>query len=381
MSIYLDHAATTPIDPRVKEAMDPYLIDAFGNPSSIHTYGRDVRAAIDAARETIARSIHATDPSEIVFTSGGTEADNMALRGVMVEARSSGKKHLITSQIEHHAILDTCEYLEKLGFEITYVPVDSSGLVHLQDIQNAIRPDTALISIMFGNNEIGTLQPVREIGELARERGILFHVDAVQALGLEEMDVSDLQVDLMSISAHKICGPKGIGALYVHKKVKMMPQMFGGYQERRRRAGTENVPGIIGFAKAVALRIQERERYREHLKQLRRELFRALKVKQIDFVQNGHGEQSLLHIVNLSFPGIDSETLLMNLDIAGIAVSSGSACTSGTIHKSHVIEALQVGEERVDSAIRFSFGQSNTIKEILYVVDILRDTIQRLSKT
>ncbi|SDY30665.1 cysteine desulfurase family protein [Thermoactinomyces sp. DSM 45892] len=381
MSIYLDHAATTPIDPRVKEAMDPYLVDAFGNPSSIHTYGRDVRAAIDVARETIARSIHAADPSEIVFTSGGTEADNMALRGVMVEARSSGKKHLITSQIEHHAILDTCEYLEKLGFEVTYVPVDSFGRVYLQDIQNAIRPDTALISIMFGNNEIGTLQPIREIGEFAREREILFHVDAVQSLGLEEINVGDLPIDLMSISAHKIYGPKGIGALYVHKKVKMMPQMFGGYQERKRRAGTENVPGIIGFAKAVELRMQERERYREHLKQLRDELFRDLKVKQIDFVQNGHAEQSLLHIVNLSFPGIDSETLLMNLDIAGIAVSSGSACTSGTIHKSHVIEALQVGEERADSAIRFSFGQSNTIKEISYVVNILRDTIQRLSRT
>ncbi|TCP62092.1 cysteine desulfurase family protein [Baia soyae] len=380
MSIYLDHAATTPIDPRVKEAMDPYLEFAFGNPSSIHAYGRDVRAAIDVARETMAHSIHA-DPSEIVFTSGGTEADNMALRGVMVEARSSGKKHLITSQIEHHAILDTCEYLEKLGFEVTYVPVDDSGRVHLQDIQNAIRPDTALISIMVGNNEIGTLQPIREIGGLARERGILFHVDAVQALGLEEINVRDLPIDLMSISAHKIYGPKGIGALYVHKKVKMMPQMFGGYQERKRRAGTENVPGIIGFAKAVELRMQERERYREHLEKLRTELFRALKEKQIDFVQNGHADQSLLHIVNLSFPGIDSETLLMNLDIAGIAVSSGSACTSGTIRKSHVIQALHVGEERVDSAIRFSFGQSNTTEEISYVVDILTNTIQRLSKT
>lgn len=378
MSIYLDHAATTPIDPRVREAMLPYLEDAFGNPSSIHQYGRSVRAAIDVARETVASAIHA-DPSEIVFTSGGTEADNLALRGVMVDARESGKKHLITSQIEHHAILDTCKYLEKLGFEVTYLPVNDWGQVNPTDVQKAIRPDTALVSIMYGNNEIGTLQPIHEIGKLARSEGVLFHTDAVQCLGVENIDVRDLSVDLMSISAHKIYGPKGIGALYVHKKVKMMPQMFGGYQERKKRAGTENVLGIIGFAKAVELRMQEREGYRDHLQQLRKHLLRKLEEKKVDFIQNGHPEKTLPHIINLSFPGINSETLLMNLDMSGIAVASGSACTSGTISVSHVIRALDVDQERAESAIRFSFGQSNTTEEITRVVDILSNTIQRLT--
>lgn len=378
MSIYLDHAATTPIDPRVREAMLPYLEDAFGNPSSIHQYGRSVRAAIDVARETVASAIHA-DPSEIVFTSGGTEADNLALRGVMVDARESGKKHLITSQIEHHAILDTCKYLEKLGFEVTYLPVNDWGQVNPTDVQKAIRPDTALVSIMYGNNEIGTLQPIHEIGKLARSEGVLFHTDAVQCLGVENIDVRDLSVDLMSISAHKIYGPKGIGALYVHKKVKMMPQMFGGYQERKKRAGTENVLGIIGFAKAVELRMQEREGYHDHLQQLRKHLLRKLEEKKVDFIQNGHPEKTLPHIINLSFPGINSETLLMNLDMSGIAVASGSACTSGTISVSHVIRALDVDQERAESAIRFSFGQSNTTEEITRVVDILSNTIQRLT--
>lgn len=378
MSIYLDHAATTPIDPRVREAILPYLEDAFGNPSSIHQYGRSVRAAIDVARETVASAIHA-DPSEIVFTSGGTEADNLALRGVMVDARESGKKHLITSQIEHHAILDTCKYLEKLGFEVTYLPVNDWGQVNPTDVQKAIRPDTALVSIMYGNNEIGTLQPIHEIGKLARSEGVLFHTDAVQCLGVENIDVRDLSVDLMSISAHKIYGPKGIGALYVHKKVKMMPQMFGGYQERKKRAGTENVLGIIGFAKAVELRMQEREGYRDHLQQLRKHLLRKLEEKKVDFIQNGHPEKTLPHIINLSFPGINSETLLMNLDMSGIAVASGSACTSGTISVSHVIRALDVDQERAESAIRFSFGQSNTTEEITRVVDILSNTIQRLT--
>lgn len=378
MSIYLDHAATTPIDPRVKESMLPYLEAAFGNPSSIHQYGRPIRAAIDLARETVAKAIHA-EPSEIVFTSGGTEADNLALRGVMVEARESEKKHLITSQVEHHAILDTCKYLEKLGFEVTYLPVDQWGQVSPDDVQNAIRPDTALISIMYGNNEIGTLQPIQEIGELARRAGVLFHTDAVQALGVENMDVRDLPVDLMSISAHKIYGPKGIGALYVHKKVKMMPQMFGGYQERKKRAGTENVIGVVGFAKAVDLRMEERGGYRNHLEQLRSHLLRKLEEKKVHFVQNGHPEKTLLHIMNLSFPGIDSETLLMNMDMAGIAVASGSACTSGTISVSHVIRALQVDPERAKSAIRFSFGQSNSAEEVNRVVDVLANTIQRLT--
>lgn len=377
MSIYLDHAATTPIDPRVKEAMLPYLENLFGNPSSIHQYGRPIRAAIDQARETVAEAIKA-EPSEIIFTSGGTEADNLALRGIMIQARDQGKKHLITSQVEHHAVLDTCHYLEKLGFEVTYLPVDSYGRVEVSDVQSAIRPDTALISIMFGNNEIGTMQPIHEIGILARTKGILFHTDAVQAFGVEELDVNQLPVDLMSLSSHKIYGPKGIGALYVNKKVQLMPQMFGGYQERRRRAGTENVIGIVGFAKAVELMMDQRLDIRSYLLHLRESLLHEWNRRNVPFVLHGHPEQFLPHILNVSFAGTDSETLLMNYDMEGIAVASGSACTSGTISVSHVIKALHIDDSLAKSAIRFSFGKENTVEQMAQVAETTSQLIKRL---
>lgn len=377
MPIYLDHAATTPIDPRVKEEILPFLSESFGNPSSIHQYGRVVRQAIDTARQRIADAIDAKR-QEIIFTSGGTEADNTALLGVMAQQRAEGKNHLITTSIEHHAILDACHYLEKMGIEVTYLPVDSTGRISLQDIQNALRPETALVSIMYGNNEVGTIQPVAEIGQLLKERGILFHIDAVQAFGVEKIDVRELPVDLMSLSSHKIYGPKGAGALYVRQNVLFHPRMFGGTQERKKRPGTENVIGIVGFGKAAMLAEQERERERAHLLALRKAFLQAMENQNIDYVINGNQDHFLPHILNVSFLGMETETLLMNLDLEGIACASGSACTSGTLDVSHVIKAMGLSEEVSKSAIRFSFGRGNTLEEIEKTVETISRLIDRL---
>lgn len=379
MAIYLDHAATTPIHPLVKEAMLPYLGEAFGNPSSMHQYGRDVRVAIDQARDQVARALGA-DAGQLVFTSGGTEADNMALLGVAAAYAETGKKHLITTQIEHHAVLDACRYLERIGFEVTYLPVDHTGLIDLEQLRQAIRDDTALISIMMANNEIGTVQPIEQIGELARERGVLFHTDAVQAFGSLEIDVKRLPVDLISVSGHKINGPKGIGALYLGKNVKFIPRTFGGSQERRRRPGTENVMGIIGFAKAVELSQASREQHMADMRVLRQAFVEELNRQPIEFVVNGHPTKSLPHILNVSFPGTDSETLLMNFDLAGIACASGSACTSGTLEVSHVLQSMHLSEERTRSAIRFSFGRGNTVDEIKRAAEMVASIVHRLQR-
>lgn len=377
MAIYLDHAATTPVDPKVKEAMLPFLMEEFGNPSSIHFFGRKVRQAIDQARDQIARALSA-DPSQIVFTSGGTEADNLAVIGVAEAQREKGKKHVITSQIEHHAVLDACKHLEKRGFEVTYLPVDRYGMISVDELRKAIRKDTALISIMYGNNEVGTIQPIAQIGELAREHGILFHTDAVQAFGTEELNVQTLPVDLVTISSHKINGPKGVGALYIGKQVRLFPRQFGGNQERRRRAGTENVPGIVGFAKAVELALARKEQVRKHLLMLKETFVNALKEQGIEFVINGHPVHSLPHICNVSFPGTDSETLLMNLDLEQIACSSGSACTSGTLTISHVVKAMTDDLSIARSAIRFSFGKENTREEVIYAAQKVGEIVKRL---
>ncbi|MFD1423058.1 cysteine desulfurase family protein [Laceyella tengchongensis] len=379
MAIYLDHAATTPIHPLVKEAMLPYLEEAFGNPSSMHQYGRDVRVAIDQARDQVARALGA-DAGQLVFTSGGTEADNMALLGVAAAYAETGKKHLITTQIEHHAVLDACRYLERIGFEVTYLPVDHTGLIDLEQLRQAIRDDTALISIMMANNEIGTVQPIEQIGELARERGVLFHTDAVQAFGSLEIDVKRLPVDLISVSGHKINGPKGIGALYLGKNVKFIPRTFGGSQERRRRPGTENVMGIIGFAKAVELSQASREQHMADMRVLRQAFVDELNRQPIEFVVNGHPTKSLPHILNVSFPGTDSETLLMNFDLAGIACASGSACTSGTLEVSHVLQSMHLSEERTRSAIRFSFGRGNTVDEVKRAAEMVASIVHRLQR-
>jgi cysteine desulfurase len=345
----------------------------------MHQYGRDVRVAIDQARDQVARALGA-DAGQLVFTSGGTEADNMALLGVAAAYAETGKKHLITTQIEHHAVLDACRYLERIGFEVTYLPVDHTGLIDLEQLRQAIRDDTTLISIMMANNEIGTVQPIEQIGELARERGVLFHTDAVQAFGSLEIDVKRLPVDLISVSGHKINGPKGIGALYLGKNVKFIPRTFGGSQERRRRPGTENVMGIIGFAKAVELSQASREQHMADMRVLRQAFVEELNRQPIEFVVNGHPTKSLPHILNVSFPGTDSETMLMNFDLAGIACASGSACTSGTLEVSHVLQSMHLSEERTRSAIRFSFGRGNTVDEIKRAAEMVASIVHRLQR-
>jgi cysteine desulfurase len=376
MLIYFDHAATTPLDSEVRDAMLPYLEGAYGNPSSIHAFGRQTRAAVDTARSQVARVIGA-DPSQIVFTSGGTEADNLALIGIM-HVQSAEKRHLITTQVEHHAILDACKYLERFGYEVTYVPVDQYGMVQVEDVRAAIRPDTALISILHGNNEVGTIQPIEEIGAMAKQHRILFHVDAVQSFGSEPLDVSKLPVDLVTLSSHKIYGPKGVGALYIGNGVKILPRALGGAQERRKRAGTENVLGIVGFGKAAELVEKHHTARRDHLVHLKQTFIEELQARSLDIVVNGHKAMSLPHIANISFPGIDTETLLIQLDMEGIAAASGSACTSGTLSVSHVLKAMQLPAAVTNSAIRFSFGKDNKIQEIKAATAKIEEVVRRL---
>lgn len=362
MAVYLDHAATTPVHPDVREAMLPFLGSEFGNPSSIHRFGRDVRAAIDEARDAVATGLN-TEAKRIVFTSGGTEADNLAVIGTAVANRDKGQ-HVITTAVEHHAVLEACHYLEEIGFNLTYVPVDETGRVHVETIKEAITDETTLISVMFGNNEVGTVQPIAEIGRLAREHGIIFHTDAVQAFGVVPIDVSALPVDLLSVSAHKINGPKGVGALYVRQDVPFTPRLFGGSQERKRRPGTENVPGIVGFGKAVEIVQNGLENKGKTLFNLRQAMVDVWEASGIEFVINGNTHSCLPHILNVSFIGVDTESMLMNLDLEGVACSSGSACTAGSLEVSHVLKAMQLPEDVTSSAVRFSFGLGNTVEEV-----------------
>ena len=362
MAVYLDHAATTPVHPDVREAMLPFLGSEFGNPSSIHRFGRDVRAAIDEARDAVATGLN-TEAKRIVFTSGGTEADNLAVIGAAVANRDKGQ-HVITTAVEHLAVLEACHYLEEIGFNLTYVPVDETGRVQVETIKEAITDETTLISVMFGNNEVGTVQPIAEIGRLAREHGILFHTDAVQAFGVVPIDVSALPVDLLSVSAHKINGPKGVGALYVRQDVPFTPRLFGGSQERKRRPGTENVPGIVGFGKAVEIVQNGLENKGKTLFNLRQAMVDVWEASGIEFVINGNTHSCLPHILNVSFIGVDTESMLMNLDLEGVACSSGSACTAGSLEVSHVLKAMQLPEDVTSSAVRFSFGLGNTVEEV-----------------
>lgn len=379
--IYFDHAATTPVHPEVVEAMLPYWKSSFGNASSTHLAGREARAGLNQARDYIAGYLGCS-PSELMFTAGGTESDNTALFGVAEAYRERGK-HIITTQIEHHAVLHACERLERMGYEVTYLPVDQSGQICLSELEAAIRPDTILLSVMYGNNEVGTIQPVEAIGQLARSRGILFHTDAVQALGHVDMDLRSLPVDLMSFSAHKLNGPKGVGALYIGKHVRLSPLLYGGTQERKRRAGTENTAGIAGFAKALQLFAQDRYESQQNLEKLRQGLIHELerRIGEHAFVVNGHREMRLPHILNISFPGISTETMLMNLDLAGIAAASGSACTSGSLEVSHVLKAMKLSDEITKSAIRFSFGRSNHLEQIVYVARHIETISGRLRNT
>lgn len=377
--IYLDHAATTPMHPRVIEKMLEVMNNSFGNPSSIHSFGREARHQIDLARESLARSIGAKE-NEIIFTSGGTESDNMALFGVAESYQHKGK-HIITTQIEHHAVLHACERLEKIGYEVTYLPVDETGMISIADLQAALRDDTILVSIMYGNNEVGTIQPINEIGAILKDHQAIFHTDAVQAYGIVTFDVNESGIDLLSVTAHKINGPKGTGFLYVRDSVKLVPRSFGGEQERKRRAGTENVASIVGFQEAVKIAIEQREAKRKLYQGFKEIFIQRLTEQGVEFYLNGFLEKSLPHVLNLSFPGTNVEAMLVNLDLAGIAVSSGSACTAGSIEPSHVLVAMYGKEsDRLVNSIRFSFGFSTTEDEINKAAEETARIVLRLKK-
>lgn len=362
-SIYVDHAATSPTHLEVVNAMLPYFYENFGNPSSIHQYGRKTRQAIDAARDFLAKSIGAEE-NEIIFTSGGTEADNLAVIGSALANKEKGQ-HIITTSIEHHALLNTCQSLKKQSFEVTYLPVDKSGKISLVDLENAIREDTILVSIMYGNNEVGTIQPIKQIGKLLSEKKIAFHTDAVQAYGIEEIDVGEMYIDFLSVSAHKINGPKGIGFLYANSKQPLQPYLFGGEQERKRRAGTENLAGIVGMKQAAKIAINNRGTKRAEFLAFRKRILTIFDEHQLEYKINGDESLFLPHILNVSFQGVNVESLLVNLDLAGIAASSGSACTAGSIEPSHVLAAMFPNDQaRITSSVRFSFGLGNTPEDI-----------------
>ncbi|MEK4386526.1 cysteine desulfurase family protein [Solibacillus sp. FSL W7-1464] len=354
-TIYLDHAATSPIAPEVIDVMARAMTEESGNASSIHTVGRSARKALDDSRASLAAKVNAK-PSEIIFTSGGTEADNMAIFGTAYARQKEGK-HIITTAIEHHAVLHACEKLEKEGFTVTYLPVDQTGRISAEQVKEALRDDTILVTIMYGNNEVGTIQPIAEIGAILKEHTATFHTDAVQAFGLEKMDVEALHVDLLSVTAHKINGPKGIGFLYAKTGVKLTNILFGGSQEKKRRAGTENVPAIIAFAKAAELAGQSAQQRIGQYNGFKNILIEQFQQADTDFHLNGHQTSVLPHILNVTFPGTDVESFLINLDMAGVLVSSGSACTAGSIDPSHVLVAMYgQNAPELRSSIRFSFG-------------------------
>lgn len=376
--IYLDHAATTPLDGRVFEKMSPYFMDVYGNANSQHSFGRDAQKAVDQARDQIARLIGAK-PGEIYFTSGGTESDNWALKGV-VKAHKNKGNHVIISKIEHAAMLSTARELEKDGVEVSYIDVDEQGFIDLDQLKKAIRPTTVLISCMYANNEIGTIEPIEEIVKIAKEHGILVHTDAVQAMGAIDINVSALGVDLLSFSAHKFNGPKGIGALYIKNGIPMDRLISGGHQERTRRGGTTNVPGVVGFAEALRLTKENMQKDNEYVASLRDRFVQRV-TAEIPFVKlNGARDMAkrLPSNADFSFEYIEGESILFSLDMDGIAVSSGSACSSGSLEPSHVLLAIGLSEEIAHGTIRFSFGKENTVEEVDYVVDTLKATIRRL---
>jgi cysteine desulfurase len=381
--VYLDNSATTPIDERVVAAMLPFLTEKFGNASSIHFFGQEARAAVDKARHQVAELVNAR-PNEIVFTSGGTEANNLAIRGLL-EANEKYGRHVVTSQIEHSAVKEVCLDLEKRGIEVTYLPVYEDGIVRVEDVREAIREDTILISVMTANNEIGTIQPVAEIGRLVRElraggKKIWFHTDAVQAVGKIPVDVEEIGCDLLSLSAHKINAPKGVGALYARRGVRLHAQNIGGHQERERRGGTENVPFIVAFGAACELAKRNLPENAARLADLRRKLEDGVAEKISDIVFNGHRENRLPNVSNISFRFIEGEGLLINLDMQGVAVSTGSACSSGSLEPSPVIRALGRNDELARGAIRFSFGAENTLEDVEYVLEMLPRAVESLRR-
>lgn len=375
-TIYLDNNATTKTDEEVVKAMIPYMSENYGNPSSIYRIGRENRRAVEDAREEVAKILKC-DPSEIYFTSGGSESDNMAIKGI---AHSNIKKgnHIITSKIEHPAVLETCKQLEKEGFEITYVNVDENGVIDLEELKNSIKATTILITMMFANNEIGTIEPIQQIGEIARQNNIIFHTDAVQAIGNIDIDVKKLNIDSLSLSAHKFYGPKGVGALYIKKGIQFEKIIDGGHQERNKRAGTENVAGIVGLGKAIKLAYENLDEKNERIRSLRDYYVEQVK-KRIPYIKiNGDIERRLPGNSNISFRFIEGEGLLLNLDLKGICASSGSACTSGSLDPSHVLLAIGLPHEIAHGSLRISIGKDNTKEEIDYVVDSLVEIVNKL---
>lgn len=375
-TIYLDNSATTKTDEDVIKTMLPYLQENYGNPSSIYKIGRENRKAIEEAREKVAKELNC-EPNEIYFTAGGSESDNTAIRGIAYSYKGKGN-HIITSKIEHPAVLETCKQLEKEGFEVTYIGVDEKGIIKIEELKEAIKPTTTLITIMFANNEIGTIQPIKEIGKIAKENNVIFHTDAVQAVGIIKIDVKELNIDALSLSAHKFYGPKGIGALYVKKGIKFDKFIKGGHQERNKRAGTENVAGIVGLGKAIELAYQNLEEHNKTIKELRDYYIEQIKEK-IPYIKiNGDIEKRLPGNSNISFQFIEGEGLLLNLDLKGICASSGSACTSGSLDPSHVLLAIGLPHEIAHGSLRVSIGKYNTKEEIDYVIDNLVEIVERL---
>jgi cysteine desulfurase len=372
--VYLDHNATTPLDTRVYAAMKPYFTEVFGNASSPHYYGRMAKRALEESRETVARVVGSM-PEEVIFTSGGTEADNLALRGIAYHRK---KGHIITSSIEHHAVMRTCSLLENDAFTVTYLPVDSQGRVDPDELKKSIRKDTILISVMFANNETGVIEPIAEIGGIAREYGIPFHCDAVQAVGKMVLDVEEIKADLVSLSSHKFYGPKGIGALIVKKGIRFSPILTGGYHEGGLRAGTENIPAVVGFAHALRISIEEMDTYKTRVSSLRNKLEAGL-VNTIDQVEvHSSKADRLPHTSSIGFASVEAESILLHLDLKGVAASSGSACTTGEPEPSHVLLAMGVSPELAQGSVRISLGRENTDEEVDYTISVLQNTIRQL---
>ena len=374
--IYLDHAATTPTDPLVVEAMKPLFTEMYGNPSSVHSSGSEARESVDAARSILAESLNCR-AEEIFFTSGGTESNNLALKGIAWASEDRGN-HIITSAVEHHAVLEPCDFLEKREFHITRLPVDADGRVDPAEVKSAIRPETTLISIMHANNEIGTIQPIQEIGALARENNIPLHVDAVQTFGHLPIAVDEMGIDLLSVSAHKLYGPKGVGALYVRRGTRIESLLHGGNQERGLRASTENVPSIVGFGRAVEIAARRMSDEHSHLRSLQQEMIRGILDKIPHTRLNGHADNRLPSNVNVSFEGVSAEAVLLGLDLEGIAASSGSACATGVLEPSHVLLALGLSKESAEGSLRFTMGRNTTEAEIDTLLDVLPGIVERL---
>lgn len=374
--IYFDHGATTPMDAEVLEAMKPYFSEKFGNPSSAHSFGDEAREALDKARKTIAKAVNA-EPSEIIFTSGGTESDNMAIKETAFAKR---KGRIITSTIEHPAVKNTCEFLAKMGFDIVYVDVDNEGIIDLEKLKKAMTGETILVTIMHANNEIGTIQPLEEIGKICRKKGVLFHADAVQSFGKIPIDVKKVCVDMMSLSAHKIYGPKGVGALFVRKGVNLGQLMHGGSQEFKKRAGTENVPGIVGFAKAAELAVKRMDEDEKRIKELRDMLIDGVLAKIPNSSLNGSRKKRLANNANVRFDFVEGESMLMHLDLKGIACSTGSACSSQSLQPSHVLKALGLRDEQSHGSLRFTLGRSTTKDDIEYLLQVLPPIVENLRK-